>query len=160
MLGILLVTGAAAAGKIEFRFDRTKKPVDAVEFLKKERIAGNMFNSDEFGDYLIYAAYPRYRVFIDGRSDMYGTGIAKDYMKVIRLETGWENMFAKYDIGWVFFDADSLLSRMLYERKGWHLIYADKVANIFVEDIPEYRDVIRRYGDVSPVLPATGEEDP
>jgi hypothetical protein len=160
MLGILLVTGAAAAGKIEFRFDRTKKPVDAVEFLKKERIAGNMFNSDEFGDYLIYAAYPRYKVFLDGRSDMYGSGVVKDYMKVIGLETGWENVFAKYDIRWVFFDADSLLSRMLYERKGWHLIYADKVANIFVEKIPEYQDVIRRCGNVSPVLPATGEEDP
>ena len=75
MLGLLLVTGAAATGKMEFRFDRTKKPVDAVEFLKKERITGNMFNNDEFGDYLIYAAYPQYRVFFDGRSDMYGSGI-------------------------------------------------------------------------------------
>ncbi|MGB3400405.1 MAG: hypothetical protein WBA34_09610 [Candidatus Deferrimicrobiaceae bacterium] len=159
ILGLLLVTGAAATGKMEFRFDRTKKPVDAVEFLKKERITGNMFNNDEFGDYMIYAAYPQYRVFFDGRSDMYGAERLKDYMRVIGLETGWEKVIAKYDIGWIFFDADSLLSRSLYEQEGWHLIYADKVANIFVKKTPEYRDVIRKFGNVSPFLPETGEED-
>lgn len=156
ILGLLLVTGAAATGKMEFRFDRTKKPVDAVEFLKKERITGNMFNNDEFGDYVIYAAYPQYRVFFDGRSDMYGAERLKDYMRVIGLETGWEKVIEKYDIGWIFFDADSLLSRSLYDRGGWHLIYADKVANVFVKETPEYRDVIRKYGNVSPVLPGAG----
>jgi hypothetical protein len=160
IIGLLLVVVSAATGNIKFRFDRTKKPVDAVEFLKREPIKGNMFNNDEFGDYLIYATYPRYRVFVDGRSDMYGVGILKDYLKVIGLESGWQKVIAKYDIGWIFFGANSLLSRMLYGQKGWHLIYADNVANIFVKKIPEYRDIIRRYGNVSPVLPATGKEDP
>jgi hypothetical protein len=151
VLAVLLVAGLAAAGKTEFRFDGTKKPVEAVEFLESEYIPGNMFNNDEFGDYLIYAAYPRYRVFFDGRSDMHGEDRAKEYKKVITLGAGWEEVFEKYDIGWVFFDADSILSRSLREKERWRLIYADSVANIFVKDSPEYQDLIARHGNVKPV---------
>jgi hypothetical protein len=74
---LLTITGA-----VEHYFDPNKKPVAAVKFLKDEHIPGNMFNNDEFGDYLIYAAYPQYRVFMDGRSDMYGVDHVRQYIKV------------------------------------------------------------------------------
>jgi hypothetical protein len=149
---VLLVAGSAVAGKTEFHFDGAKKPVRAVEFLKREHVPGNMFNNDEFGDYLIYAAYPRYRVFFDGRSDMYGEERVKEYRKVITLAEGWEEVIERYDIGWVFFDADSILSRSLQEKDRWRLIYADGVANIFVKDSPEYRDLIAKHENVRPVM--------
>ncbi|MGB3097414.1 MAG: hypothetical protein WBB46_11870, partial [Candidatus Deferrimicrobiaceae bacterium] len=98
------------------------------------------------------AAYPRYRVFFDGRSDMYGEERAKEYRKVITLGAGWEEVIEKYDIGWVFFDADSILSRSLQEKERWRLIYADGVANIFVKDSPEYQDLIAKHGNVKPVM--------
>lgn len=151
-IAVLLVAGSAAMGKTEFRFDETKKPVRAVEFLKSEYIPGKMFNNDEFGDYLIYAAYPRYRVFFDGRSDMYGEDRAREYRRVVTLGAGWEEVIEKYDIGWVFFDADSILSRSLEEKRRWRLIYADGVANIFVKDSPEYQDLIAKHGTVKPVV--------
>jgi len=69
---IVAVCVLAVTGRIVFKFDESKMPVAAVEFLKKERLSGNMFNEDEFGDYLIYAAWPEYKVFFDGRSDIYG----------------------------------------------------------------------------------------
>src|SRR5436309_758935 len=56
VLAVIGVCALALNGKIEFKFDEKKKPVAAVEFLKKEKIPGKMFNDDEFGDYLIYAA--------------------------------------------------------------------------------------------------------
>ncbi len=142
----------AALGLIQHGFDPEKKPVHAVEFLKTEPVSGNMFNNDEFGDFLIYAAYPQYRVFFDGRSDMYGVEHMKKYRKVIRLEHGWEQVLETYDIGWVFFNADSLLSRYLQERLDWHLIYADKVAHIYTRDIAEYQSLIEKYPDVEPVV--------
>jgi hypothetical protein len=151
VVALLLVAGLSAAGKLEFHFDRKIKPVAAVDFLMKEKVKGNIFNNDEFGDYLIYAAYPQYRVFIDGRSDMYGTEKIKEYLKITSLGSGWEKVLEKYNIGWVFFDANSVLSRSLYEKKGWRLIYADKVANIFVKEREEYQDLIKKYGNVTPV---------
>ncbi len=148
---LVVVIALAAAGRLEFRFDRKTKPVAAVDFLRKEHVNGHMFNNDEFGDYLIYAAYPRYRVFIDGRSDMYGDEKIKEYLKVTTLGSGWEDVLKKYDIGWVFFGASSALSRFLYQKDGWRLIYADKVADIFVREKPEYEDLLKKYPNVRPV---------
>jgi hypothetical protein len=139
-------------GNLSYEFDSKKLPVDAVQFMKKEKIPGNMFNNDEFGDYIIYAAWPEYRVFFDGRSDMYGVEIMKEYFKVSGFEQGWETVMQKYGMDWIIFNNKSALSRYLLERSDWKLIYSDKVANIFVKNIPKYQYLIEKYPDVKPVI--------
>jgi len=151
-LAVCLVLILAVSGGVKHSFDPEIKAVDAVEFIKQEHIPGNMYNDDEIGDYVIYAAYPEYRVFVDGRNDMYGEEHMRDHLRVIRLERGWEEVFKKHDIQWVFFNADSLLSRYLLERDDWHLIYADHVAHIYVMDTPKYEYLIEKYADVEPVV--------
>jgi hypothetical protein len=142
---LLVVMLALYSGRLHQGFDAKKKPVAAVEFLLQEQIPGNMFNDDEFGDYLIYRAFPRYRVFFDGRSDMYGTGKLKEYSTVINFEPGWEQILDKYRITWVFYGTNSNLSRFLLKEKSWVLIYSDTVASIFVRDLPQHRHLIQKY---------------
>ena len=149
VIGILAVLFSAANGSLEYTFDPNIKPVAAVEFLRKEPIKGNMFDNDEFGDYIIYAASQNYKVFFDGRSDMYGIEIMKEYFKIANFENGWEDVLNKYRISWIIYDAKSGLSRYLLENDGWRLIYADKVADIFVRNIPEYQYLINRYRGVN-----------
>ncbi len=139
------VVWLAAAGNILYGFDPKVKPVAAVKFIEKANLSGNMFNNDEFGDYVIYAAWPRYKVFFDGRSDMYGSSRLKEYMKVRNFKEGWEKTLEKYRINWIFFDTDSQLTRFLKERKDWVLIYQDKVASIFIKNIPANRMLINKY---------------
>jgi hypothetical protein len=158
-LAVFLVVFIAVTGAVKHNFDPEVKAVDAVKFLKDEHISGNMFNNDEIGDYIIYAAYPQYRVFVDGRNDMYGMEHMKDYLRVIRLDREWENVLETYDIQWIFFDAESLLSRYLHERPDWHLIYADKIAHIYVRKIPEYHYLIDKYPDVEPIVYNEAQED-
>ncbi len=93
IIAILVVVGLAASTRIKYKFDEKIKPVYAVEFLKKEHISGNMFNDDEFGDYIIYRAYPQYKVFIDGRADIYGNEKIQDYLNVVNLRPGWEKVW-------------------------------------------------------------------
>ncbi len=153
VLVIVVIVIGASTGKVQYRFDEKKKPVDAVEFLKKENLKGNMFNNDEFGDYIIYSAYPQYKVFIDDRiGAAYENERFKEYLKVAYLEPGWDCVLRKYNIDWIIFDNDSILSRFLIENKDWHLIYSDKVANIFVRNIPGNQDLIKRYPNVKPVM--------
>jgi hypothetical protein len=76
-------------GKIPVRFTEKTAPTAAIDFLRANPLRGNMFNNDEIGDYVIYWLSPRYKVFVDGRLDMYGTRILKEYEKVISLEPGW-----------------------------------------------------------------------
>ena len=154
---VIIVIFFAKAAKIDFKFNEKPKPVAAVEFLKKEKISGNMFNNDEFGDYIIYAAWPEYRVFWDGRLDMYGDDIMKEYMKVVRIELGWDEVLKKYDINWIIFNANSTLSLFLMQRDDWKLIYADEVANIFVKNVQKNQYLIEKYSDVELVIPDSDE---
>ena len=150
--GVVATCIFAANGTIGYQFDEGKKPVAAVEFVKREDLKGNMFNNDEFGDYMIYAAWPKYKVFIDGRSDMYGAGRIKEYFKVARMQPGWEKVIEKYNINWILYNADSPLSAFLAERKDWRLIYADKVATIFVKHISANQPLINKFPNVKLVV--------
>lgn len=152
ILIVIVVLFLAKSDLLNYRFKADKYPVNAVNFILKERIPGNMFNNDEFGDYLIYKAYPNYKVFFDGRIDMYGTDHVKNFLKVIKLEPNWGDVIELYNIGWVFHNADSLLSRYLYERPDWHLIYADDTTHIYVKNTPVYQNLIERYKNVEPSI--------
>ncbi len=135
-------------GTVVHGFDPKKKAVAAVEFMKREQIPGRMFNNDEIGDLIIYGAHRQYKVFIDGRLDMYGTERLKEYFKVIGFSPGWEDVLRTYGIGWIIFDTDSTLVRFLDKQPEWRLIYSDKVASIFVRNSPEYAPLIAKYPNV------------
>jgi hypothetical protein len=150
LLSILVVSALALTGKIEFNFPDTDKPIAAVEFLKRENLQGKMFNDDEFGDYLIYAAWPQYKVFFDGRSDMYGERWGGEYTKIVRLHPDWERVLERHGFSWIFLPAASPLAIVLLRHDNWHLIYADAVAHIFVKKIPEYAGLIAKYPNVKP----------
>jgi hypothetical protein len=156
--GVLLVLFLVAAGGIAFRFDGKVKPVAAVEFLRGEHIDGHMYNNDEFGDYLIYATYPQYKVFFDGRSDMYGSERLREFIKMTIFDPGWEKIVEKYDIRWFFIGSDTVLTRYLLERPEWRLIYSDNVANIHVKNSEEYRYLIEKYRDVTPFVREDGSD--
>jgi hypothetical protein len=156
---VILLASMVFAGRLQYGFDKKRLPADAVQFLKKEKLPGNMFNNDEFGDYIIYAAWPQYKVMFDGRSDMYGEKIGEDYLKVMHIANGWKDVLRKYNINWVIFNNKSVLSAFLLERADWRLIYSDKVANIFVRNTPEYQSLINKYPDVKPVVVKDEEKE-
>jgi hypothetical protein len=150
VLSILLVSALAFGGKIHFNFPASDKPVAAVEFLRRENLHGPMFNDDEFGDYLIYAAWPQYKVFFDGRSDMYGERWGGEYTKIVRLHPDWERAVEEHRFSWIFLPSSAPLATVLLRHDQWHRIYADGVADIFVKKIPEHAALIAKYPDIKP----------
>jgi hypothetical protein len=151
--GISLIFLLAAIGVVNYQFSEKKFPVAAVEFLKKEPLTGNMFNSDEFGDYVIFAAWPAYRVFMDGRSDMYGEKFGSDYLRVTHGLPGWKDVFEKYDIRWVLFDTQSPVTALLQEQQNWQPIYSDPVATVWIRKIPAHAKLLEKYPFVTLAKP-------
>jgi len=147
--GVILIVSLGMAGTIQYGFSEKKFPVAAVNFLKKEPVTGNMFNNDEFGDYLIFTAWPAYRVFADGRSDMYGEKYGSDYLRVASAQRGWKDVIEKYNITWVLFDTDSPLTAALQEQKDWQPIYSDKTATLFLKNVPAHASLLQKYASVT-----------
>src|SRR5260370_16536899 len=56
-------------------------------------LSGHMpriFTSDQWGDYLTYRFYPRIRVFVDGRSDLFGPTLGKEYIHTAGGQHDWK----------------------------------------------------------------------
>ena len=114
------------------RFDPDKFPVAAADFIDKQSLKGNLFTTDQWGGYLIYRFYPRHPVFFDGRSDMYGEEIMKDYLKLVNLEFDWKSVIDKYRIEWMLLPFDLPLPAALKDLPEWKVVYDDHRAIIFV----------------------------
>lgn len=155
---VLVIILLTAQGALTHSLSSEKKPLAALEFLRKNPVSGNMFNNDEFGDMVIYTSHLHYKVFIDGRLDMYGSEKLKEYAKVIYFEPGWETVLEKYKISWIFFDTNSTFARFLSINKEWKLIYSDKVASIFVQNILLYKTLTEKFPDVKLALNHSGAD--
>ncbi|ATX81781.1 hypothetical protein Ga0123462_0912 [Mariprofundus ferrinatatus] len=121
-------------------------PVKATEFVLNTGISGRMFNTYQFGGYLIYRLYPDQKVFIDGRADMYGDKFLIEYMTIYSGGTGWEGDFDKYDIDYVICSRDAPILSKLMRRGDFRLVYDDEYNSVLLKNRPRHAAIIARYG--------------
>ena len=108
-------------------------PAKAVDFILKERFTGNLFNSYNWGGYLIWRLYPSCRVFVDGRTDLYGDEVLEEYLRAARAEEGWEEVLGKYKVQIVIVERELPIVRFLELREEWRKVYEDSKAVVFVK---------------------------
>ncbi len=135
------VAGVLAAGALMFapnpphrfqaQYDPATFPVDAVEELSRDHLAGRVFSTDIWSGYAIYRLYPQVRVFIDGRSDFYGPALDDLTNDILNVKSGWEDRLFQYHTETVLIPANSILSVAMMGSKRWRCIYDDGVAAVF-----------------------------
>jgi hypothetical protein len=109
-------------------------PVAAVDFLLHARPPGELFHEQGFGSYLIWAAYPAYRVFVDPRLELYPLATWKDYFDISAAAAGWQVKLDAYGVrtlllspGW-----QPALVRAAGASPEWQRVYADDTTVVFV----------------------------
>ena len=105
-------------------------PVEAANVLLRDGY-DRIFTSDLWGGYLIYRLYPKAKVFIDGRSDFYGTPFELKYLDVLAGKYDWDQNLNRYGAQTVLLPADLALASALKENPRWRVVYDDKTAIIF-----------------------------
>ena len=58
-------------------------PAAAVAFLSREHPPGPILNHYNWGGYFIWKLYPEYRVFMDGRADVYGDTFMDEFAALL-----------------------------------------------------------------------------
>lgn len=105
-------------------------PIEAVEYLRKTKPQGRLFNTYNWGGYLLWAL-PDYPVFIDGRTDLYSDEVVGDWLQVMRAESGWQDILSNYDVNLILIENGAMLDRILETDPSWVLIYEDILAVIY-----------------------------
>jgi len=128
-------------------------PVGAVNFIIRENISGPFFNL-EHGGYLIWKLWPKEKVFLDGRNEVYKGLPTKEYISIARQEEDWESIIdEKYKIqGMILWYrppldvfANNLVVRLLREGK-FTLVYWDDAAIVLLRNTEANKSIIMRFG--------------
>ena len=104
-------------------------PAAAVSFIQAHHPPGPMLNHYNWGGYFIWKLYPDYRVYIDGRADLYGDAFMNDFAAVYYLKgDAWQSTFARWGIQTVVLPPDAPLVTALRALPSWEIIYCGQQA--------------------------------
>ena len=134
-------------------------PVGAANFIRQEKVAGPIFNTLGDGGYLMWALWPDYKIFFDGRSEVYIGTPANDYQTIMQVKNGWENLLDdKYKINIAILPSivpttsgepvrsDLILAQKLAKERGFILVYWDDASMVLVRHTAQNKKIIDEYG--------------
>jgi hypothetical protein len=113
-------------------------PRQAIMFLRDTSQPSRLFAYYDWGGYAIWSLYPRYRVFVDGRSDLYGDKfLERSIQTATHLEKGWRAVLDDWNVETVLTPPTTALAQGLALDGRWIPAYRDKQAVIFVRRTTE-----------------------
>ncbi len=128
-------------------------PERAAEFLRREKIPGNLFNDFDLGGYLAWRLGPEYLDYVDARYIPFGMDVLlhKNHLMVSPPDSpDWDAEVAQRDINLVFFSLarygqlqNAPLAAFCSSQK-WKPIYLDEVSVLFLRIRPENDLWLRR----------------
>ncbi|MBU1995550.1 MAG: hypothetical protein KKF78_00165, partial [Candidatus Omnitrophica bacterium] len=126
-------------------------PEQAVDFLVENNIKGGIFNDFNSGAYLIGRTFPNIKVFIDGRTEVYGSTFFQLYRKTIEGDSqNFDRFQKKFDLTGAFLNllydpSYAKIIKHLHKSPEWVLVYFDYDAVVFLKDVEKNRQVIDKF---------------
>jgi len=113
-------------------------PAAACDYILRERPPGEMFNELNYGSYLIWRLWPKYKVFVDNRNDIFYGGAFEEFVRVAMSggNSAWREVFDRRRINLVIMPRESLLSDVLEESSEWQLSFSDNKAVVYTRVRP------------------------
>ena len=140
----------------QLRAAEWKFPAEAAAFIEDQELPGRMFNTYEYGGFLIWALGPERQTFIDGRA--LNESVYRDYRSMLY---GAENpaqtpalrrrLFDQYEVGYAVMNGFEYVSGVVYPlildlgdpaEQEWRLVYSDSKAVVFARNTPTNQAVI------------------
>lgn len=116
-------------------------PNKAIDFLRKQPVKGNIFNTYEWGGFLIWQL-PEFKVFVDGRMPSWETANGIDpyttYLQTLQTQDGWQKTLEDYQINWLLIGPKTFMDLKLSPNPsnyGWEEVYRDKLSVIYQKKI-------------------------
>ncbi len=140
--------GWARGSFFQFRAAEWRFPSGAADFLLAHAVTSPMFNTYEFGGYLIWRLWPAERVFIDGRA--LSESVFNDYTRILYNHSGSDGgpsarqLLDRYGIQAIVMNGFEYSEGIVYNllpalsgnQSEWKLVYNDAQAVVFMRQPP------------------------
>lgn len=135
-------------------FDEALMPSGAVAFMDREGIYGRVFNSYDYGQYIIWTGYPKRQIFVDARG-----GLPADLMEKssrFRLDKDGgilDELYAKYKFDSMLIPAAEIATSLsvlqkidvAFHHPEWALVYWDDKSLLYLRRHGAYQQSIDRF---------------
>jgi hypothetical protein len=137
LLAIILVLALlkivpSLSPELNQQVQRENTPVDAASWIGAHQPPQEMFNPYDWGGYLIWTLWPDYQVFVDGRTDLYGDELLREYLNTQLGRPGFESTLDAYDVNTILTYSSGALDARLSCAADWEEAYRDGAAVIYV----------------------------
>ena len=128
-------------------------PQKAVAFLRDSDQPQKIFVYYDWGGYAIWKLYPEYRVFVDGRADLYGPDLRsadlrsedllRQFETAVQLRTGWRDVLDSWKVEAALLPPSCALAQALLLDPNWHAAFRDSKAIILVRTLVRTRPAVK-----------------
>jgi hypothetical protein len=126
-MAALFATGAKG---FEAQFNPESFPIQAIPLVEASA-AHRIFTYDQWADYLIYRLYPKKPVFMDGRSDFFGTPMVTATQHILAAQFDWKIQLRRFSVDMVLVRPDAPLGEVLKMSPDWALRFDDGKVLVF-----------------------------
>jgi hypothetical protein len=120
-----------------------KYPIGSVEFIKQNKLKGNLLSEFHWGSYIAWKLYPECFIAIDGRyeelypdSTFFEVGAFINGINFPKLNLSWDTILKKYHTDIIISSKDNDDTKKGFETvkssKDWELVYEDKISGVFL----------------------------
>lgn len=105
-------------------------PSAALDWMETQKVEGNVLNAYEWGGYCEWRWYPKRRVFIDGRAEVYFLHGWEDYYAIWMLQPGWGERLKAQRVDWILMPPTAPVLGAAMRTGEWAVAYQDERAVI------------------------------
>jgi hypothetical protein len=116
-------------------------PAKAVAFLRSGDYPQRVFVYYDWGGYAIWKLYPEYRVFVDGRADLYGDDLLHQFQTVVQLRNGWRDVVDRWNVEELLIPPSSAIAQALVLDPQWYVAFSDPKAMVMIRRHPALQSV-------------------
>ena len=159
---IFFIVGIYGSDAFRFRVaNNFSVPVAAVDFIEKNKLSGNMFNSEGYGGYIAWRLNPAQKTFSDTRGlnimvrTEYGwiisaTDLSQEDNSKSNISV-WKKLLDHYKINFILLSPVDMYGEVLpvvfslAESNAWEPVYRDPISVIFIKNTAINRDIIKKF---------------
>jgi len=159
VLGLYMLQGVGRI-HLEHRFRLVVNPLEypsqAVNFLQRNGIRGNLAVPFDWGEYFIWKLYPDIRVSIDGRyTTSYPMEVIQDHWDWMEGKKEWRKLLERYPAEIAITNRYHPVTALLRKDPEWLYLYSDPIAFIFVRQTPSQEQLLAKFRERRLLPPQT-----
>jgi hypothetical protein len=107
-------------------------PVEAASIYEEQLAEYRLFNTYDWGGYLLNRFNGDPEIYIDGRSEVYPSELLERYFYIVDGKSGWDAMLNEDGVDVIMIRPIDGLNRPLADHPDWEFVFQDAYSNLYV----------------------------